>query len=345
MSDKQLFYAFLLSIGLLGLFGYVVFTKSAEMGLENLPVQTGIADTSATEYWHAPDISTLENHPDKESILYGKDLIVRTAYYLGPKGSVAQTTNGMNCQNCHLDAGTKVFGNNYGSVFATYPKYRPRSGTKENIQKRITDCFERSLNGKAPDSSSAEMKAIVAYINWLGKDVAKGEKANGSGFKEVAFLDRPADPVKGKTVYAQKCQSCHQLNGEGLKAADGILYTYPPLWGEHSYNIGAGLYRLASFAKYVRYNMPFGASYLNTQLSDEEAWDLAAFVNSQPRPSKDLKKDWPKTEEKPFDHPFGPYADGFTEVQHKYGPFQPIKDKLDAIRKQKEAAKQKKQTS
>lgn len=195
MSDKQLFYAFLLSIGLLGLFGYVVFTKSAEMGLENLPVQTGIADTSATEYWHAPDISTLENHPDKESILYGKDLIVRTAYYLGPKGSVAQTTNGMNCQNCHLDAGTKVFGNNYGSVFATYPKYRPRSGTKENIQKRITDCFERSLNGKAPDSSSAEMKAIVAYINWLGKDVAKGEKANGSGFKEVAFLDRPADPV------------------------------------------------------------------------------------------------------------------------------------------------------
>lgn len=333
----------LLSISILCAFGYFVFVKSEKMGIQNLPLQNSMTDSAALNYWHAPEESTLENHPDKTSILYGKDLIVRTAFYFGPMGTLAKnTTNGMNCQNCHLDAGTKVFGNNYGSVFANYPKYRPRSGTVENIQKRVTDCFERSLNGKAPDSGSTEMKAIVAYINWLGKDVPKGEKAAGSGFKELAFLDRAANPEKGKLVYTQKCQSCHQANGEGVKAADGVLYTYPPLWGNHSYNIGAGLYRLASFAKYVKYNMPFGANYLNIQLSDEEAWDLAAFVNSQPRPSKNLKKDWPKMEEKPYDHPFGPYADGFTEVQHKYGPFQPIKDKLDAMKKQKEAAKQKK---
>lgn len=339
MSNKRLTYIFILSTSILCAFGYWVFTKSAEIGKQNLPVQAGMADTSVTEYWHAPDISTLDNHPDKAKILYGKDLIARTAYYLGPNGTLAKMTNGMNCQNCHLEAGTKVFGNNYGAVFATYPKYRPRSGTKENIQKRVTDCFERSLNGSAPDSSSVEMQAIVAYINWLGKEVPKGQKPNGSGFKDLAFLDRPADPVKGKVAYAQKCQSCHQVNGEGVKSADGILYTYPPLWGEHSYNIGAGLYRLASFAKYIKYNMPFGADYLHTQLSDEEAWDLAAFVNSQPRPSKDLKKDWPKTEEKPFDHPFGPYADGFSEIQHKFGPFQQIKDKLDAMKKEKDAKK------
>jgi len=72
--------------------------------------------------------------------------------------------------------------------------------------------------------------------------------------------------------------------------------------------------------------MPQGATYQNPQLTDEEAWDIAAFVNSQPRPSKDLSKDWPKISEKPVDHPFGPYADMFTEQQHKFGPFQPIKD-------------------
>ena len=99
---------------------------------------------------------------------------------------------------------------------------------------------------------------------------------------------------------------------------------------------------MSNFAKYIRYNMPYGVNYLTAQLTDEEAWDIAAFVNSQPRPSKNLKNDWPKIEEKPFDHPFGPYADGFSEVQHKYGPFQPIKDKLEVLKRQKETAKQKK---
>lgn len=328
-------------------FGYFVFTSSEKFGTQITSSATqDSASVNNITYWHAPEEATLENNPNKEAIIYGKDLIVHTSLYFGANGKVTKNaTNGMNCQNCHLEAGTKVFGNNYGSVFSTYPKYRPRSGTVENIQKRVTDCFERSLNGKAPDSASKEMKAIVAYINWLGKDVPKGEKANGSGFKDLAFLKRAADPSLGKTVYIQKCQSCHQPNGEGVQMEDKSAYVYPPLWGNHSYNIGAGLYRLASFAKYVKYNMPFGTNYTSPQLSDEEAWDVAAFVNSQPRPSKNIKKDWPKMEEKPYDHPFGPYADGFSETQHKYGPFQPIKDKLDAMKKQKEASKQKKQTS
>ena len=71
--------------------------------------------------------------------------------------------------------------------------------------------------------------------------------------------------------------------------------------------------------------MPFDkASFKSPDLTDEEAWDVAAFVNSQPRPSKIFKEDWPDISKKPFDHPFGPFADGFTEAQHKYGPFKPI---------------------
>lgn len=261
-----------------------------------------------------------------EIILYGRNLIENTAYYIGPKGTVAKLSNGMNCQNCHLDAGTKPWGNNYGAVASTYPKFRDRSGSIESIEKRVNDCLERSLNGKALDSESKEMRAIVAYIKWLGKDIPKGQKPKGTGIMDIPFLQRAADPEKGKIVYHQTCEKCHGKNGEGQLNTEGFGYVYPPLWGEHSYNIGAGLFRLSRFAGYVKNNMPNDPiNYHYPKLTDEEAWDVAAFVNSQPRPKKDLSKDWPKISTKSFDHPFGPYADTFSEKQHKYGPFAAIK--------------------
>ncbi len=280
----------------------------------------------STAFWKPADITTITDPAQKKLVTYGKDLIVHTAKYLGPHGSISQQTNGMNCQNCHLEAGTKAWGNNYGSVYATYPKYRARSGTQENIMKRINDCIERSLNGTALDSQSKEMLALKAYIEYIGKDVPKGTKPKGAGIKDLAFLDRPADAIKGAILFAEKCQRCHMANGEGVLTADKTEYTYPPLWGKHSYNIGAGLYRMSRFAGYIKYNMPQGATFKNPQLSDAEAWDLAAYVNSQQRPAKDLSTDWPKLAEKPVDHPFGPYADAFSEQQHKYGPYQPIDD-------------------
>lgn len=275
-------------------------------------------------YWTAPDISTIVDPKQKEEVEYGKDLIAHTAKYLGPKGSVMQISNGLNCQNCHLQAGTAVFGNNYGSVASLYPKFRARSGAIENIEKRVNDCFERSLNGSAIDTSGREMKAIVAYINFLGSNVQKGEKAPGSGFKDLAFLDRASDPEKGRAVYSLKCKSCHQPDGAGLFNPDKTEYTFPALWGKHSYNDGAGLYRITNFAKYVKNNMPQGATHENPILSDEEAWDVAAYINSQPRPHVNVPKDWPDKSKKPVDHPFGPYSDGFSEKQHKYGPYKPI---------------------
>jgi thiosulfate dehydrogenase len=263
---------------------------------------------------------------------YGRELIEHTSYYLGPKGSVAAITNGMNCQNCHLDGGTIPWANNYGAVASTYPKFRDRSGTIETIQKRVNDCLERSLNGKGLDTNSREMRAIVAYIHWLGDEVPKGKKPKGSGIMELKYLERAADPKKGSIVYQAKCQSCHGANGLGQANADGNGYTYPPLWGPNSYNSGAGLFRLSRFAGFVKNSMPLGVDYEHTQLTDEEAWDVAAFVNSQPRPTKDLSADWPDMSKKPVDHPFGPYADGFSETQHKYGPFEPI---VSARKKQK----------
>ena len=280
--------------------------------------------TESQAAWNAPDTMDVDKESNAELIRYGRDLVANTSHYFGPRGRIFQSTNGMNCQNCHLNAGTKPYGNNYGAVASTYPKFRERSGSIESIHKRVNDCFERSLNGKAIDSVSKEMQAIVSYIKWLGKDVPKKERPLGAGISEIPYLERAADPLKGKVVYDLKCKSCHGSSGEGKQNEDGKSYQYPPLWGAYSYNIGAGLYRLSRFASYVKYNMPQGASFENQQLSNEEAWDVAAFVNSQPRPQKDLSEDWPKLSGKPVDHPFGPYADVFTEEQHKYGPFEPI---------------------
>lgn len=301
---------------------------------------TAVDSTMQQTVWTGPPANQIPyySREDGKLIWYGHQLISNTAKYLGPKGSVMQITNGMNCQNCHLDAGTKPWGNNYGAVYATYPRFRDRSGGIETIYKRVNDCIERSLNGTALDTTSKEMQAIYAYIKWLGEDLNKGEKPKGSGIVELPYLNRAADPEKGKNVFVQKCQTCHAANGEGQLNADGITYTYPPLWGNNSYNVGAGLFRLSRFAGYVKNNMPQGTTYHAPQLSDEEAWDVAAFVNSQPRPSKDLSSDWPDISKKPVDHPFGPYADSFSEQQHKYGPFAPIKNYRE---KQKKSATKK----
>ncbi|GAB3199661.1 thiosulfate dehydrogenase [Pontibacter aydingkolensis] len=291
-------------------------------------IAANTTEAPADDMWHAADIDELPATPEGDQIRYGRELIAHTAQYLGPEGSVLQISNGMNCQNCHLDAGTKPFGNNYSRVASTYPKFRARSGTEEDVVKRVNDCFERSLNGQPLEADMKEMQAIVAYINWVGKDVKKDEKPKGAGLIDIELLDRAASPEKGKLIYAQKCQVCHGEEGEGQMMADGKEYQYPPLWGKHSYNNGAGLYRLSNFAKYVKANMPLGATYDRPQLTDEESWDLAAYVNSIPRPVKTSDntkgKDWPDISKKPFDHPFGPYADSFSEEQHKFGPYQEI---------------------
>ena len=280
---------------------------------------------STADYWMPPDTLQLPINDSGNQIRYGRELIAHTALYYGPRGSISQSTNGMNCQNCHLDAGTRMWGNNFSAVNSCYPKFRERRGTVENVTQRINDCFMRSLSGEALDSNSREMKAIIAYMKWLGTGIAKGKKPEGAGIRVLDYLDRPTDTNSGRTVYINKCQSCHQPDGQGLMALDGKEYTYPPLWGNHSYNTGAGMYRLERLAGFAKDNMPFGTSHTKSRLSDSEAWDVAAFINSRQRSIFDIAQDYPDKNNKPIDYPAGPYTDSFSEIQHKYGPFKPIK--------------------
>ena len=274
--------------------------------------------------WSPPDSVKIPMTDDGDLIRYGQELVSKTSMYLGPRGSVVHVTNGMNCQNCHLKAGKKPFGNNYSAVASTYPKFRARSGSIESIEKRVNDCIERSLNGQRLDEGSREMQGFVAYIRWLGKDVQPGVTPEGAGIFNLPLLERAASPLAGKKVYQRDCQRCHGENGEGIRINE-FAWRYPPVWGEESFNAGAGLFRLSRMAGYVKMNMPQDISGDKPLLTVEEAWDVSAFINSMPRPRGDFSRDWPDISTKPFDHPFGPFTDKFPAEQHKYGPFEPIK--------------------
>jgi thiosulfate dehydrogenase len=316
---KQMRRSILLLIGIIIVF---VCIKLYFLNTRKIKVDhSGISNTA----WVGPDIAndTAIKGEERALILYGQDLIAHTSRYFGPNGSVSKLTNGMNCQNCHLNAGNQPWGNNYGAVFSTYPKYRDRSGTVESIYKRVSDCMERSLNGKALDSNSREYAAIYSYIKYLGKNVQKENKPLETGIEKIKLLDRAADPQKGQIVYVAKCQICHGNNGQGQLLSNNEEYAYPPVWGEHSYNDGAGLYRISNLAGFLKNNMPYlQTSHEKPVLTEAQSWDLAAYINTQPRPHMNPSKDWPNIIKKPFDYPYGPYSDSFSEQQHKFGPYQ-----------------------
>ena len=71
-------------------------------------------------------------------------------------------------------------------------------------------------------------------------------------------------------------------------------YLVPPLWGPDSFNDGAGMNRLITIANFVHSNMPNGTSWVMPMVTPEDAWDVGAYVVSQPRPRKaDLAADFP----------------------------------------------------
>jgi len=158
--------------------------------------------------------------------------------------------------------------------------------------------------------------------------VPDGAKIVGAGTLAIKEPNRAADLVHGAQIYAKGCASCHGADGQGLRSQSGA-YTFPPLWGADSYNDGAGMTRILTAAAFVKYAMPLGVTFDAAVLSDDEAFDVAGYMNAQPRPRKaDLEKDFPNRLKKRVDTPYGPYVDGFSNEQHKFGPFEPIRAKI-----------------
>jgi thiosulfate dehydrogenase len=306
--------------------------------LAAIPGERAIAQEAAsgrTPAWSVPDISSLPDDRHGQLVRQGRDLIVATYAHIGPEvddPAKRYAGNNLACANCHLDAGTKMFGLPIFGLFEQFPRYSARVGAKITIEERVDACMTRSMNGRPLPPGAPEMTAIVAYLKFLSLGVPAGELLPGLGAGHMPELDRAADPVRGQQIYAETCAICHAADGSGIRRGlptSDLGYAKPPLWGPDSFNDGAGMSRLITAANFIHANMPAGVDYLNPQLSPEDAWDVAAYVVSQPRPHKvDLDRDFPDLLAKPVDAPYGPYADGFNAQQHKYGPFAPIREML-----------------
>lgn len=287
---------------------------------------------AAPSPWPVPDIDRLPDDDWGRAVRLGRELIVRTYALIGPEVSDPAhryAGNNLSCQSCHLQAGTKRFGLPFQGVYATFPNYRARTGAVGTIEDRINGCMARSMNGRPLPLDSPEMHAMAAYLKFLSVALPSGTLPPGRGAGAMPELSRAADPDHGKAVFARLCAACHGPDGQGRRVGhvgDAKGYIFPPLWGPDSFNDGAGMDRLIGAANFVHDNMPNGTSWHAPAVSVEEAWDVAAYIQAQPRPHKaNLDRDFPHRLQKPVDSGYGPYADGFSQDQHKLGPFPPIR--------------------
>jgi thiosulfate dehydrogenase len=245
-------------------------TIAAAIGL-GVCISMALAAEDVYPGWNdAPD----PQGPVGEAIVLGRRVLTKTA-----QSAPAYSGNALNCTSCHLNAGRTPWSSPWVGIWGVFPEYRSRSARVISLQDRINDCFERSMNGKALPPASPEMIGILAYMQWLSREVPTGQSVTGRGFVRMKSK-QPPDRERGARVYAQKCAVCHGEQGQGMPTASGEML-YPPLWGPKSFNIGAGMARLNTAAAFVKANMPFDQP---GSLSDEEAFDVAAFFTRQPRP-------------------------------------------------------------
>ncbi len=278
-----------------------------------------------------PDTNRIPGGKYGEMVKYGRELLLNTAYYIGPEGVNGQYTgNRMNCTNCHQQAGTKPFSLNLVKTLEKYPQYRAREGRVLSLEERVNNCVTRPHSGKPLPFDGKEMIAILSYLRWINNEMSDSigkELFKGEGFLDISLPGQAASPERGRLVYRARCQRCHGVEGEGILTLTGNTYVYPPLWGKNAYQPGSSMHRVIMQARWLKANMPYdSALWYKPVLTDEEALDVAAFVNDDRIHERPNPKtfDYPNPEDKAIDYGKGPYADPFSETQHKFGPYPPI---------------------
>ena len=270
---------------------------------------------------------------------YGKRLLGNTSAYLGPDVNDAKmryTTSRLSCGSCHLGVGAEPGTLSLPAAFHHFPRFSPRYGAMTTIEDRVNECMQRSMNGKPLPKNSPEMIAMTAYIRSLSDqdDATAAGKRKADEPPAFKTPNRAADLQAGQKIEEERCAACHGKDGAGLRAAKEPIhgYVFPPLWGPDSFNTGAGMHRVITAARFIKARMPLGKA----DLTDDEAYDVSAYVNSMPRPEMaNLEPDYPDRNSKPVDTGYGPYADDFPLTQHQFGPFAPI----EAFYKAKSAKK------
>lgn len=238
---------------------------------------TAVSNVFDTTHWAAPSLATLANDSLGAAIRRGHTLFMNTKDSLP-----AFVGSNMTCRSCHLDEGRRPAAAPLTGVLARFPKYMERTGAVIPLEDRVNYCFTRSLNGSRIPTTSREMQDIVAYLAFLSRGVPVGKHWPVEG-----LINMPAgqgDSARGAALFSQKCTRCHGTDGQGVAIV-------PAVWGPKSFSVGASMARVERAASFVRHNMPFDSA---GTLTDAQAYDLAAFIDSHARPdSPEKEKDWP----------------------------------------------------
>ena len=230
--------------------------------------------TPASGSFKPPAADAIPDGPMGDMIRKGEQIFLHTAANAKPF-----VGNTLNCVNCHLDAGRLPDSAPMWGAYLTYPAYRSKTKSVDTFEERLRGCFMYSMNGKAPPQGHEVLVALQTYAYWMAKGAPVGEKLPDAGFLK---LDKPAqkpDYARGQAVFEAQCVLCHGANGAGQRSGD--TQVFPPLWGAQSYNWGAGMADVNNAAGFVKANMPLGMGH---SLSDQQAWDVAQYIDSQERP-------------------------------------------------------------
>ncbi|MEJ0095920.1 MAG: c-type cytochrome [Methylocella sp.] len=211
---------------------------------------------------------------------FGKAVRAGEAIFTDPVAHAGQYVgNTLRCSNCHLEAGRLANASPMWGAYGEYPAYRSKNGHVNSFQERLQGCFRFSMNGKAPPLGDPVLVALESYSYFLSKGAPIGASLPGRGYPELAKPAQKADFARGDLIYQQKCALCHGANGEGQSSNGQTVF--PSLWGKDSFNWGAGMGSVKNAAEFIKANMPLGQG--NT-LTDQEAWDVAMFMDSHERP-------------------------------------------------------------
>ena len=241
-------------------------------------------EVDAGRYFQSPPRDTLPDGPFGEAVNQGLAIFENTNAH--PTSS-EYVGNDQACGDCHLDVGRLAESAPLWAAWVGYPAYRSKNKKVNTYIERIQGCFDFSMNAQAssaggpPAADSDTIVSLVAYSYWLAKGAPTGDHTlPGRGYPRLKETDQGFDPERGAAVYATKCALCHGNDGAGIARADGRTL-FPPLWGAGSYNWGAGMHKIDTAAAFIKHNMPLGQ---RDSLSDQEAWDVAAFMNNHERP-------------------------------------------------------------
>jgi thiosulfate dehydrogenase len=236
------------------------------------------ARTWNPDTYRAPAVDSTPDDPYEVAAYRGLAIITHT------RDSLPNFVgSNLNCTSCHLEEGRRPNAAPLVGVVARFPRYIDRANAVVTIQDRVNYCFTRSLAGSKLPSDSREMADIIAYLSLISKGVPVSEHVKGEGMPKMPALS--GDSGRGRPLFAANCTRCHGNNGAGIGPA-------PALWGKSSFSIGASMARVERAASFIRHNMPFDRP---GSLTDQQAYDLAAYVTSMPRtdlPGKD--GDWPQ---------------------------------------------------